>query len=75
MITCDVTRFDPADALAILSGIEKAIAYLRAYNVEPDEVKLTQAQYEAIRAYFTFELANEAPSQSPTLMGLKIIVE
>lgn len=75
MITCDVTHFDPADALAILSGIERGISCLRAYNVEPDEVKLTQAQYEAIKAYFTFELAYEAPSEAPTLMGLKIVVE
>ena len=59
----------------MLRGIERAIRSLRERGVEPDEVKLTQAQYEAIRAYFTFELAYEAPSQSPTLMGLKIIVE
>ena len=71
----DVTHFDPADVLAILRGIERGIGRLRAYGIEPDEVKLTKAQYEAIKAHFTFELAYEAPSQSPTLMGLKIIVE
>ena len=75
MITCDVTHFDPADVLAILRGIERLVGRLRGCGVEPDEVKLTQAQYEAIRAYFTVELAYEAPSEAPTLMGLKIVVE
>ena len=65
MSTCDVTHFDPADVLAILRGIERAIGCLRERGVEPDKVKLTKAQYEAIKAYFTFELAYEAPSQSP----------
>ena len=73
MITCDVTHFDPADVLAILRGIERGIGRLRAYGIEPDEVKLTKAQYEAIKAYFP--LTYEEPSESTTLMGLKIIVE
>ena len=75
LITCDVTHFDPADVLAILRGIERLVGRLRAYGIEPDEVKLTKAQYEAIKAHFTFQLAYEATSESPTLMGLKIIVE
>ena len=75
MITCDVTHFDPADVLVMLRGIERAIRSLRERGVEPDEVKLTKAQYEAIKAHFTFQLAYEATSESPTLMGLKIIVE